>query len=236
MAEKPAVGAKDLARQLRRELLEKPRGEFFGAEDDILTRLAVSRPTLRQAARILENEQLLVVKRGPKGGYFVARPDPDTVIRAAGLYLQDRGARLRDLMEAAAGSLSTMVNLAANSRDDLARDNLRQELRGYASQNFGALPFKDFLAAETRMVAAISQLAGNEPLDLVIRILFGCGLGATSDRIFDGFPDRVRDCADLRIKEVEAIVAGDAKLADLFGQKARTLRAQYLAETGDDLL
>jgi hypothetical protein len=91
------------------------------------------------------------------------------------------------------------------------------------------LPCKEFLEAESSIVSAIARLAGNAPLDLIIRILHGSGLAVTSDRIFDGFPDRVRVCAELRAKEVEAILAGDAALAELYYGRASDLRKSYLA-------
>ena len=42
---------------LREEILQAGDGARLGSEDDLLTRLSVSRPTLRQTARLLEQEQ-----------------------------------------------------------------------------------------------------------------------------------------------------------------------------------
>lgn len=42
------------------------------SEDELLERYGVSRPTLRQAARILEHEQLIDVRRGVNGGFLAA--------------------------------------------------------------------------------------------------------------------------------------------------------------------
>lgn len=64
---------------LRDEILQRDDGEWLGWEDDLVERLGVSRPTLRQAARLLEAEELLVVKRGTNGGLFARRPTTDTV-------------------------------------------------------------------------------------------------------------------------------------------------------------
>ena len=44
-------------------------------ERELESRYGVSRPTLRQAAALVGQEQLLHVRRGVGGGYFARRPD-----------------------------------------------------------------------------------------------------------------------------------------------------------------
>src|SRR2546422_3655014 len=73
---------------LRDEILDRPDGDWLGSEDHLLERLGISRPTLRQAARVLEAEELLVVKRGLNGGLFARRPSTDAVARIASIYLR----------------------------------------------------------------------------------------------------------------------------------------------------
>src|SRR5579885_2375590 len=68
---------------LRGAALACADGERIGSEEDVLERIGVSRPTLRQAARLLESEELLVVRRGVKGGFFARRPTTDAVARMA---------------------------------------------------------------------------------------------------------------------------------------------------------
>jgi len=169
------ISAKRLAHTLRKELMALESGTFFGFEDDLLVRLNVSRPTLRQAARVLEHDQLLSVRRGPHGGYYVTRPDVQSVINAATLYLYERGTRLRDLVAAARGCVATLVRCAAESHDEGARAELRQLLEVYASTDFAKLPHIEFLRAESAIVALLGRMAHNAPLELVIQILYGCG-------------------------------------------------------------
>ena len=61
---------------LRDEILELGDGDWLGSEDGVLERLRISRPTLRQAARVLEAEELLVVKRASTGGCSLAGRAP----------------------------------------------------------------------------------------------------------------------------------------------------------------
>ena len=222
--------ARGLAHQLRKELLTLKNGDFYGYEDELLERFSVSRPTLRQAARVMEHEQLLRVRRGPRGGYYVTRPDVQSVINAASLYLYDRGTRLRDLSLAARGCVATLVRCAAESQNEAAAAELRAKLDTYAATDFAQLPHIEFLRAESDMVTLLGRMAGNAPLELIIQILYGCGLGVTSDKIFEGRPDRIEACAQMRVRIIEAVLAHDSELADLLNARATELRRTYLEE------
>ena len=223
-------GATGLAHQLRKELLALKQDEFYGYEDELLDRFNVSRPTLRQAARVMEHEQLLRVRRGPRGGYYVTRPEVQSVINAASLYLYDRGTRLRDLMFAAHGCVATLVRCAAQSCDEEAAAELRAKLDAYAATDFARLPHIEFLRAENRLFALLGQMGGNAPLELIVQMLYGCGLRVTTDKIFEGHPDRIEACAQLRVRIIEAVLAHDADLADLLNTRVTELRRSYLEE------
>lgn len=64
-----------------------PEGTLIGGEAELISELGVSRATIRQAARLLETEGLLSVRRGPSGGYFSARPNAQTIEGVFGTYL-----------------------------------------------------------------------------------------------------------------------------------------------------
>src|SRR5690242_18409866 len=51
----------------------------------------VSRPTLREAFRILEAERLLEIRRGAHGGPYVRQPESEVAANYAGLMLQMNG-------------------------------------------------------------------------------------------------------------------------------------------------
>lgn len=79
------------ATALRAMALAAPSGEMIGSEDDVIAQLGVSRVTVRQAARLLERDGLLMVKRGKKGGYFAARPGLDMMEAVVCAYLDTLG-------------------------------------------------------------------------------------------------------------------------------------------------
>ena len=54
-------------------------GRFLGSEDELLLRFGVSRPTLRQAAKMVANDRLITVRRGTGGGVCWANANGVTI-------------------------------------------------------------------------------------------------------------------------------------------------------------
>lgn len=96
----PELMASDIRRRiLRGELKEN---DSLPAEAELRAQYDVSRPTLREAMRILESEQLIVIRRGGIGGALIRKPDLDAAARQFGFVLQDQGATMGDLHRARA--------------------------------------------------------------------------------------------------------------------------------------
>jgi GntR family transcriptional repressor for pyruvate dehydrogenase complex len=96
------IGLQKAAEIVRSRILELREGEFIGSEDSLLALLGCSRGTVRQVARLLEREGLLKVRRGIKGGYYGARPDPGTIEQMVGVHLQT--------LEISASEVTIMAN------------------------------------------------------------------------------------------------------------------------------
>jgi GntR family transcriptional regulator, transcriptional repressor for pyruvate dehydrogenase complex len=82
---------------VRGELAE---GDSLPSEVELMRQFDVSRPTLREAFRILETESLISVRRGVGGGAQVLEPDISVGARYVGLLLQLDGATIADVYEA----------------------------------------------------------------------------------------------------------------------------------------
>ena len=91
-----------IAAQVRGQIVrrELEPGMTLPTEGDLMVQLGVSRPTLREAYRILETESLISVRRGVGGGALVLAPDIAVGARYVGLLLQFDGATIADVYEA----------------------------------------------------------------------------------------------------------------------------------------
>jgi GntR family transcriptional repressor for pyruvate dehydrogenase complex len=74
-------------------------GERLGSGDELLERFGVSRPTLREALRVLEAESMITIERGTYGGVIARRPDERYTQRALMTVLESRGVTLADVYE-----------------------------------------------------------------------------------------------------------------------------------------
>ena len=86
----------------------------------------VSRPTVREALRILESESLIAVKRGANGGAKVERPDVSVTARHAALWLRTQQTPLADVFEARRVIEPAAAGLLAANRTDEDLEALRQ--------------------------------------------------------------------------------------------------------------
>jgi len=103
-------------------------GDFLPNEAELMAHFGVSRPTLREAVRVLESERLVEVRRGSRTGARVRVPGPEIVARPAGLLLELSGATIADLLVARSGIEPMAVRLLAESASPEALDELETML------------------------------------------------------------------------------------------------------------
>jgi DNA-binding FadR family transcriptional regulator len=124
---RPPKTAELVAHHLRKQIVrgELCEGESLPSEATLTEQFRVSRPTLREAFRVLETEQLITVRRGARGGAAVHAPSTSMVARYAGFYLEHDGASLADVLEARVAIESQAAGLAAQRRTDADLEQLR---------------------------------------------------------------------------------------------------------------
>ena len=91
-----------VAREIRRRIIngDVVAGDPLPNEAELTALFGVSRPTLREALRLLESDGLIEVKRGVRGGPRVRVPDVAVTARHAAMLLQMRGTTMEDLIGA----------------------------------------------------------------------------------------------------------------------------------------
>ena len=101
------------AQIIRGEIVE---GATLPPEGQLMDSLRISRPTLREAFRILEAEGLISVVRGSRTGAKVHKPSVDLVSRYAGYVLESQGATIADLYQARLAIEPSVVRWLATDR------------------------------------------------------------------------------------------------------------------------
>jgi GntR family transcriptional repressor for pyruvate dehydrogenase complex len=113
-----------IASLYRRQIVrgELRPGDTLPSEQHLMAQFGVSRPTLREAFRILEAEDLISVKRGSRGGARVTQPSLAVAARYVGLLLQVQDTTIADVYEARMVLEPACARLLAKRRtkEDLA--------------------------------------------------------------------------------------------------------------------
>jgi GntR family transcriptional regulator, transcriptional repressor for pyruvate dehydrogenase complex len=211
--EKPQL----IADELRSLIVEGQlsEGDSLGHEPDLVERFGVSRPSLREALRILEAEGLITVVRGALGGVIVHEPDQRITARTAALVLQARGVPLGDVFEAR----STLEPMAARTvAQSSRRRSAGKELQALIVDQEACLDDPEaFGLANARFHERLVALAGNQTLSIVAEMVNEIVSRAVTEVSQapgeESIETRRRGIRSQR-RLVELIVAGDAVAAE----------------------
>jgi DNA-binding FadR family transcriptional regulator len=161
--------AERVATVLRRMMVrgEIAEGTMLPPESELMERFGVSRPTLREAFRVLESQSLIKVERGVRGGARVARPQRETLARYAGLLLEYDGVTLKDVYDARALIETPMVAQLAKSGTKAAIAQLEDIIAQEGDAEGDAA-----IDARTEFHSAIARLSGNKTMQIISEMLY----------------------------------------------------------------
>lgn len=161
-----------VADQIRGQIVrgELAEGDFLPPEGQLLATLGVSRPTLREAFRILEAEALISVVRGSRTGAKVHRPSVDLVSRYAGYVLQSNRTTIADLYDARLAIEPHVVRRLAIARDPTTVARLRREVETLDNL-LKQERFVDFIAGVSEFHRVLIELSGNNTIIFINQIL-----------------------------------------------------------------
>lgn len=236
-----------VARDLRSKIVrgELKDGDTLPSEGELVTRYSVSRPTLREALRILESEALLTVTRGSRGGPRVHLPDPRLAARHFGLVLQSRNTTLAEIYGARLLIEPSCVHLVAGT----VRRSAVAALSAIIDQERATLAANDeaqYARASARFHRALIELTGNGPLILLMSMLTHIYESHISTTALAANVQRFDSASRTRgLKAHEKLVglieAGDGDAAETFWRKHlesidKLIRENYAVDRPIDLL
>ncbi|MEY2430292.1 MAG: hypothetical protein QOC92_17 [Acidimicrobiaceae bacterium] len=211
--------AEHIAEQLRAQIVrrELADGDYLPLEPELCEFFKTSRPTMREAFRILEVEGLLSIRRGGRYGPKVCAPDPAVTARSLGLLLQYQDVDLRHVYDAFLDIVPTGARRLAerHTKDDIARLREQRARCEAAIDDAGAL-----LDESTEFSLLIVDLAGNPVLAVLSRLLAEVlrAHRVAMSAYFEAKPGvrakRAHDVLDSTATVIDMIEAGDPAVED----------------------
>lgn len=182
------------------------------AESHLITEFEVSRPTIREAARILESEGIVTVARGARGGARVSSPNYGMIERAADITLQAQRVTIGDLYEIRTLIEPPAARLVAERNSAVAVPVLRRFIADEMSQITDRCAVSMMIADFHRL---LMELSGNKTLNVssqAHRGLVDAHLSLAQRRQPDGDPE-------VSQKQLRFGLKSHARLVDLIEAK-----------------
>jgi DNA-binding FadR family transcriptional regulator len=161
------VAAKFRAQIIRGELT--PR-DMLPPETQLVHILGISRPTLREALRILEAEGLIAVVPGSRLGARVRQPSVSSVAARAGHLLQSIGTTIGELYDARFAVEPHVVHQLAGHRDQTAVAMLRKEIERL-EQLLSDGHLSEFMQSTSSFHRVLVEASGNSVLMFLNQLL-----------------------------------------------------------------
>jgi DNA-binding FadR family transcriptional regulator len=214
------------AEKLRTLILALPPDAMIGSLSEVAKDLKVGTVTLQQAARVLEHEGLLAVRRGPGGGYFGKRPDALALERALASYLRARQADNYEALEMMTLLDCELMPAAAQCKD--ARQ--LNELRTIKAHVDACVTGEQRMSFEDSLHAILFRMVNRPLMELLAQVSMRFYRSCPIPPIFDG-EDGIRAWRRWRHQIIDAILARDSQRARFEAQRHRAYLLRRLAQS-----
>lgn len=213
-------------------------GDKLTLEADLLKQFQVSRPTLREALRVLESEGLIELGRGSRKGATVLAPSIRTAARYGALYLATQGTTIGEVHQVRTLIEPSMVAMLAErpSRECI------QALQECASEQREAVEKKDYIAAVSaldKLHVVMIRYANNRTLSLLAGILGNMAAKAYRHPLLFGsqatrraFQKRTEKSVEAHCQLVDLITTRKVARAEKFWREYMVDTAGFLARKG----
>ena len=178
-------------------------GDPLPQESELLAQYGVSRPSLREALRLLQFQGLISVRPGPGAGTVVGAAEPEHLARTMVLYLHLLGSTYAEILDTFRDTQGLIGEKAAGNPD---RKRVEELMRPYVR------PLEELSEEEKSQAAGqvfhdrLYQLAGNSMLTLIVRAVVMVAI----DHVLPSVPPLVPDVMINDHRDIAmAVIAGD---------------------------
>lgn len=163
-----------VADKIRQRIIsgELSEGDSLPPEGQLMEQFGISRPTLREAFRILETERVISVSRGSRTGARVSLPQVGSVSRYASFVLQANSVTVPDLFEARLAIELFVVRRLARKSSEKQLKLLRDEIDRIVELNKVGNA-REVVIALTDAHRLLVELGGNDTLHFMMEMLQG---------------------------------------------------------------
>ena len=221
-----------VAADLRHRIVagELGEGDELPRESVLLEEFGVSRPSLREALRVLETEGLVRIRRGNVGGAIVRRPGTDSAAYHLSLTLRAHQVTHEDLATARLAVEPICAALAAELPD---RQAIAAELAELVDQSEQCATTAEFAESAHEFHRRLTELCGNTTMTLLAGTLEAVwSAQETRALAFDLRPD---DSSERR-SSIAAHRRLVAAIADGNADRASQVMRKHLAEAQEVLI
>lgn len=155
----------DVFHQVREAIVDgrlKP-GDRLPPQRELKELFQVSRATVMEALRVLEQAGLITIRPGTTGGAFISHATSGTVADSLLLLLDLNEVSLEELAEFRERVEGGTAYWAASRADDAAVATLEDHLRKLRALADVGTPWSFFLAEEMKIHWAVAEYSGNRP-------------------------------------------------------------------------
>lgn len=166
-----------VADQIRAQIVrgELKEGDSLPPEGTLMATLGISRPTLREAFRILEAENLISVVRGSRSGARVHQPSTELVSRYAGYVLEAQGTTIADLYSARLAIEPTVVRWLAGAKGQTPGFARLQKVLAELEEMLDNGSYAEFVDNVSHFHQTLVEATGNKTLSFMNRMLLNLG-------------------------------------------------------------
>lgn len=198
-------------------------GDRVGLKSELQNEFDVAGPTLDQALKLLENDGLITLRRGPKGGVFVARSEPVLRLGTKQLWARD-AASLGENIELRE-ALTSLLGVSAARNPDRDKEKLAELAEIARSLENAHISFE-----AQRLIWRGHRLLLDLSDNMSLRLVYLNLLDAAEALIIRvDFPSkgpeasRERRRLEAHANLFRAVVDGDVELAQEYGEVVRVV-------------